>query len=69
MATNRDDSAVARRPAEGEMGTPMRTYDWQRTPLGPPDGWPAESEDHRKHRSIFALCDVGRLGRRSHIFL
>jgi hypothetical protein len=40
MATNRDDSAVARRPAEGEMGTLMRTYDWQRTPLGPPDGWP-----------------------------
>jgi hypothetical protein len=22
------------------MGTLMRTYDWQRTPLGPPDGWP-----------------------------
>jgi signal transduction histidine kinase len=40
MSTNRDDSAIARLRGEGEMGTLMRTYDWQKTPHGPPEGWP-----------------------------
>lgn len=25
----------------GEMGALMRAYDWQHSPLGPPDGWPS----------------------------
>ncbi len=40
MATKGNDSGIASRRGEGEMGTLMRTHDWQSTPLGRPGGWP-----------------------------
>ena len=34
----------------GEMGALMRAHDWERSPLGPPDGWPAAL------RSAVSIC-------------
>ena len=40
-----DTPALARAPEDlfaggGELGRLIRTYDWSKTPLGPPAGWP-----------------------------